>query len=68
MEEVMHNLHLQNARAHRYAVVTPKFVQAGRVSLTLITRPTLLVVVVKDVEVVVINVIACKDIRYEFHG
>ena len=47
-------------------VLAPNFIKARRVGPTLITRITLLVCMFEAVEVVVTNVIACKDIGDEF--
>jgi len=55
-----------NTGTYHDAAIAPKFIKARRVGLTLITRITLLVCMFEDVEVVVINVIACKDIGDEF--
>jgi len=54
-----------NTGTYHDAVLAPKFIKARRVGLTLITRITLLVCMFEDIEVVVINVIACKDIGDE---
>ena len=58
---------LKNTGAHQYAVLTCKFVDMGRVGLTLAARTTLLVVVVEDFEVVIINIFTEKDICNEFY-
>jgi len=55
-----------NHRTHHYAILARKLVKAGRVSLALVVRTTLLVGMVEDIEVVVVNVIAGKDIGDEF--
>ena len=52
---------------HHYAVLACKFVKARRFGLALVVRTTLLVGAVYGVEVVVINVVAVKDIGNEFH-
>ena len=51
---------------HRCAALTRKFVNAGRVGPTLVVRTTLLVGVVQGMEVVVMEVVAVKDIGDEF--
>ena len=38
----------------------------GRIGLTLVIRTTLLIGAVEDIEVVLINVLACKDVADEF--
>ena len=53
--------------SYHYAVLTRKFIMAGAVGLTLIARTTFLVGVVEDIEVVVINVVASKNIADESH-
>jgi hypothetical protein len=53
---------------YRYAVAACKFVSAGRVGLGFIVRTFSLVGVVEDVEAVVINVVASKDIGDESQG
>ena len=50
----------------RCAVVARKFIQAGRVGLTLAVRATLFIGAVEDIEVVVTNLVACKDISDVF--
>jgi hypothetical protein len=55
-----------NTGTYHGAVLAPKFIKACRVGPTLISRITSLVCMFKDVEVVVINVIAYKDIGDEF--
>ena len=57
--------HVQNAGTYLDAVVAHKFIKAGRVGLTLLTRTTLLIATVEDAEVVVINAVADKDIGDE---
>ena len=57
--------------AYRYTVLTCKFVGTGRVGLTVeaysIDRKNpFLIVAVEDLEVVVIDIFAEKDIRNEF--
>ena len=54
----------KNTGAYHFAVVARDFVKAGRVSLTLIIRTTLLIRGIEDVEIVVINV-ANEDIGNE---
>ncbi len=51
---------------YHYTIVARKFIQAGRVGLTLVVRTTLFIGTVEDTEVVVIGVIAGKDIGDEF--
>jgi hypothetical protein len=48
------------------AVLARKFVKPGGVGLALVVRTTLLVGMVENVEVVVIIVVASKDIGNEF--
>ena len=55
-----------NAYPHHYAVLACNFVKSGRAGLALVVRTTLLVGIVENVEVVVINVVASKDIGDEF--
>jgi len=54
-----------NASTYHYAVLAREFVKADRVGLALVARTTLLVGVVKGIEVIVIGVIAVKDIGEE---
>lgn len=61
-----HLLTFPNAGAYQYAVLTCKFVNTGRVGLTLAARSTLLIAVVEDLEVVPISGVANKDIGNEF--
>ena len=49
-----------------YAIITCKFVNTGRVGLTLAAGTSLLVLLVEDVEVVAIKGITNKDIGDEF--
>ena len=56
---------LKNTGDYRYAVLTCKFVGTGRDGLTLVARTPLLIFVVEDLEVVVIDIFAEKDIRNE---
>ena len=51
---------------YHYAVLACTFVDVSRVGLALVGRTTLLVGGVKDVEVVVVNVVTSKDIGDEF--
>jgi hypothetical protein len=51
---------------YHYAIFARKFVKAGRVGLTLVVRTTSLVGTVENVEVIVINVVASKDIGDKF--
>ena len=57
-----------SARAATYhnAVCARKFVEACRISLTLMIRTTLFVGVVEDLEVVVVNVVTHEEIGNEF--
>ena len=57
---------LINCRTHHYAILARKLVKAGLVSLALVVRATSLVSMVEDFEVIVINVVASKDIGDEF--
>jgi len=57
---------LNNAGAHQYTIATFEFIELGRVGLTLTGRTALFVGVVKDLEVVVINAFAVKDVGDEF--
>ena len=66
MQNVTVTITLENTGAYRYAVLACKFVGTGRVGLTLAARTPLLIAVVKDLEVVVIDIFAEKDIRNEF--
>jgi len=52
--------------ANHYSVTAREFVKADRAGLTLIFRIALFVSVVEEVEVVVLNVVADKDIGDEF--
>jgi hypothetical protein len=56
----------KNTGAYHYSVFARKLIKAGRISLTLVIRTTLLVGVVENFEVVVINVIAGKGVGDEF--
>jgi len=47
---------------HHHAVAARKLIEVGRFGLTLIMSTTLLILVIKDFKVVVINVVAVKDI------
>jgi len=55
-----------NCRTHHYTILARKLVKAGRVSLALVVGTTALVGMVENIEVVVINVVAGKDIGDEF--
>jgi hypothetical protein len=66
-EELRTISHIEYAGAHQYTIAAPEFIELGIVGLTLTGRTTLFVVVVKGLEVVVINVIAAKDIGDELH-
>jgi hypothetical protein len=52
--------------ANQCAAFAGKFIKAGLVGLTMTNGTTLLVGVVKDIEVVVVNVVADKNIGDEF--
>ena len=54
-----------NAYTHHYAILAHNLVKSGRVGLPLAVRTILLVGTVENVEVVVIKVIASKDIGGE---
>ena len=56
-----------NAAAYHYSVRARKFVEARRISLTLMIRTTLFVGVVEDLEVVVVNIVTREDIGNEFY-
>ena len=56
----------RHAGAYNYAVLARKFVKVGRVGLALVIRTMLLVGVLERVEVVVVDVVAVKDIGDEF--
>ena len=49
-----------------YAIPARKFVKARQVGLALVVRTTLLIGTVENVKIVIINVVAGKDVRYEF--
>ena len=57
----------QCAGTYHYAIFAGEFVKAGGVGLTLVDRSILLIAAVEDSKVVVINIIADKDIGEEFH-
>ena len=54
------------AGTYHNAVLAREFVKAGRVGLALVFRTTLLVSMIENVDVVMINVVAVKDIGDEF--
>jgi len=54
------------AYTHHHAVLARKFVKSGGVSLALIVGTALLVGLVENVEIVMVNVVASKDIGNEF--
>ena len=54
------------AYTYHYAVLARKFVKSGGVGLALVVGTTSLVGIVEDVKVVVVNVVASKDIGDEF--
>ena len=60
----MHHIH--NIHTYHFAVLALKLVKSDRIGLALVIRTTLLVGMVENVEVVVINVVASKDIGDEF--
>ena len=55
-----------NAGTYHYSVHAYNVIKSGRVRLALVVGTTLFVGAVEDVKVVVINVVACKDIGDEF--
>ena len=55
-----------NAYTYRYTILARKLVKPGRVGLALFVGTTLLVGIVENVEGVVINDVASKDIGDEF--
>ena len=57
---------LKNANTYHPAVLARKFVKAHRFGPALVGRSAILVGMVEDVEVVVINVFAVKDVGEEF--
>ena len=57
---------LTMASTYHYTVLACTFINASRVGRSLISRSTLLVGGVKDIEIVVVNVVAGKDIGDEF--
>ena len=57
---------LINAYTYYYAILARELVKSGRVSLSLVVRTTLFVGEVQGVEVVMIEVVAVKDIGNEF--
>ena len=57
-----------NVGTYHYAVVARQFVKASRIGLGVIVQTTVLVGAVEDFEVVVINILAGKDIANEFQG
>ena len=63
---VTHTHYAQCTGTYHYAVVARELVEAGRVSLTLVAGTTLLVAAVEDSKVVMINIIADKDISEVF--
>ena len=58
----------RNVGTYHCAVVARKFVKASRISLRVTIQTTVLVGVVEDFEVVVIDILASKDIGDEFQG
>ena len=65
-EDVTHVHHIHNTHTYRDAVLAPKLIKSGRVCLALVVRTALIVGMVENVEVVVINIVASKDIGDEF--
>ena len=55
-----------NAYTYRYTILARKLVKPDRVGLALIVGTISLVGIVENVEVVVVNVVASKDIGDEF--
>jgi len=55
-----------NTSTYQCPILACEFVDAGRFGLALVVRTTLLVAVVKGVEVVVIDVVSMKGIGDEF--
>ena len=66
LEEVMLTPHIKGSSAHYDAIATCKFIESGRVGLTLTARTTLLVGGSKGFEVVMVNIPALKNICDEF--
>jgi len=67
LREMLHTLKpFTNTATYHYAIFTCKFVNTGRVGLTLVAKTALLVSVVEDFEVIAINRFADKDIGDEF--
>ena len=65
-EDITHTHNIHNTYTYHSTVLAPKLVKSGRVGLALVVMATLLVGIVENVEVVVINVVASKDIGDEF--
>jgi hypothetical protein len=65
-EGVTSTHHVQKPNTYDPAIFAREFVKPGRVGLALAVRTNLLVGVVENVEVVVINVVASKDIGDKF--
>jgi len=55
-----------NTSTYHYSVLACEFVEVGRIGLALVVRTTLLVAMVKGVVIVVIDVVAMKDVSDEF--
>ena len=51
---------------YQYAIITCKFINTGRVGLTLAARTSLLVLLVEDIEVIVTKGFTSEDIGDEF--
>ena len=67
LEKLLHILTtFINTSTHHYSVLACKFVKLGRVGLAPVFRTTLLVAMVKGVEIVVIDVVSMKGIGDEF--
>ena len=56
----------ESTRTCHYSILARKFIQTGRVGLTVVVRATLFIGAIEDIEVEMINVIADKDIGDEF--
>ena len=67
LREMLHTLEpFTNTATYQYTIFTCKFVNTGRVGLTLAARTSLLVGMVENFEVIAINGFADKDIGDEF--
>ena len=54
------------ANTYYYAIPARKFVKARRVGLAVVVRTTVLIGTCENVRVVIINIVAGKDVGYEF--